>query len=145
MPNLKFSVKSKSENPTKTVVEARSFKMIIDEPANLGGTDHGANPVEYILGALTGCLNVVGHMIANEMGFNLRGLEFNVEGDLDPAKFQGKPESGRAGFMEIRVTVIPHTDANQTILQEWIKKVEERCPVSDNLANPTPVKVALGV
>lgn len=144
MASLKFSVVSKSENPTKTIVEARNFKMIIDEPESLGGTDHGANPVEYVLAALSGCLNVVGHMVANEMGFNLRGLEFEIEGDLDPAKFQGKG-TGRAGFMEIRATVIPHTDANPEILQDWIKMVEGRCPVSDNLASPTPVKINLCV
>ncbi|MCK9480089.1 MAG: OsmC family protein [Firmicutes bacterium] len=144
MSNAKFSVKSKSENPTKTVVEARSFKMIIDEPAPLGGTDHGPNPVEYVLAALSGCLNVVGHMIANEMGFALRGLEFNVEGDLNTEKFQGLPTSGRAGFMEIRVTVIPDTDADSGLLQKWLEKVIERCPVSDNLANATPVKIMLG-
>jgi len=61
---LKFSVKAESENPTKTIVEARGFKIIIDEPESLGGTNDGANPVEYVLGALAGCLNVVGHVVA---------------------------------------------------------------------------------
>ena len=82
MAIVKFSVNAKSENPTKTVVETRGFKMIVDEPANLGGTDHGANPVEYVLAALSGCLNVVGHLVAKELGFNLIGLNINIEGIL---------------------------------------------------------------
>ncbi|MDK2946444.1 MAG: hypothetical protein PWQ85_1223, partial [Geotoga sp.] len=38
MPNMQVNVKATKENPTKTVVKARNFEMIIDEPANLGGT-----------------------------------------------------------------------------------------------------------
>lgn len=49
-----FKVSAKSENPTKTVVRARNFEMIIDEPKNMGGTDGGPNPVEYVLAALGG-------------------------------------------------------------------------------------------
>jgi hypothetical protein len=48
---LKFAVQASSENPTKTVVKARDFQIVIDEPKNMGGTDHGPNPVEYVLGA----------------------------------------------------------------------------------------------
>ncbi len=66
MSDLKFRIKAKSENATKTVVQARGFEIIIDEPKALGGNDAGANPVEYILAALSGCLNVVGHMIAKD-------------------------------------------------------------------------------
>jgi hypothetical protein len=46
---LKFTVKTSSANPTKTVVTARDFQIIIDEPKDLGGTDDGPNPVEYVL------------------------------------------------------------------------------------------------
>lgn len=144
MSIVKFSVTSKSENPTKTVVDAGRFQMIIDEPKGLGGTDEGANPVEFVLGALSGCLNVVGQMVAKEMGFSLDDLEFVVEGDLDPAKFKGMPADGRAGFTEVRAFVTAKTDADNSVLQQWLEKVEERCPVSDNLSNPTPVKITFG-
>lgn len=144
MANLKFSVQAKSENSTKTVAEARGFKIIIDEPETLGGTNAGANPVEYVLAALSGCLNVVGHLIAKEMGFTLRGLEIDLEGDLDPAKFTGQATQGRAGYTAVRVTIKPDTDADGVTLDNWIKAVESRCPVSDNISNATPLKIVLG-
>lgn len=143
MAMIKISVKAKSENPTKTLVEAGKFKMVIDEPKSLGGTDEGANPVEFMLGALSGCLNVVGHMIAGEMGFSLKSLDIALEGDLDTAKLMGTSDDGRAGFKEIRVDVSPVADVSPAVLDEWLKKVEERCPVSDNLANPTPVRIKI--
>lgn len=143
MATLKFSIKAHSENPTKTVVEARNFKIVVDEPKNLGGTDDGPNPVEYVLAAFAGCLNVVGHLVAQEMGFSLKGMEINMEGDLDPAKFMGKETEERAGYKEIRVSLKPDSDADEETLQKWMTSVKARCPVSDNLANATPVKVVL--
>lgn len=139
-----FKVTAQSENPTKTVVRARNFEMIIDEPQNLGGTDEGPNPVEYVLGALAGCLNVVGHLVAKEMGFSLRSLSFELDGDLDPAKFSGQETASRAGYQEIRVKMKPDCDATKEQLDTWAHTVETRCPVSDNLSNVTPVRVMIG-
>lgn len=144
MTVLNFRTHGKSENSTKLVVVARSFEIIVDEPENLGGTNDGPNPVEYIIAAISGCLNVVGHLVAKEMGFTLRGLEISAEGDLDPAKFMGQTTEGRAGYTVIRVTMKPDTDADQATLEKWLEIVESRCPVSDNLANATPVEIHLG-
>jgi len=144
MSSIKFGVNAKSENGTKTEVVTRGFKMTIDEPENMGGTNGGANPVEYLLAALSGCLNVVGHLVAREMGFKLNGLELVLEGDLDPSKFSGKSMDGRAGYSEIRVTLKPNTDADKETLDKWLKAVESRCPVSDNISNPTPLHIVLG-
>ena len=143
MSDLTFSAKAQSENHTKTVVKARGFEMTIDEPEDLGGTNDGANPVEYILAALSGCLNVVGHLVAKEMGFEINDFELEIEGDLDPGKFSGKSETGRAGYKEIRVNIDVDTDADRSTLEKWLETIEERCPVSDNLANETPVKISL--
>lgn len=143
MSDLKFTARARSESPAKTIVEARGFKIIIDEPESLGGSDHGANPVEYILGALAGCLNVVGHLIAKELDFTLRGLELELEGDLNPEKLFGTSSENRAGYSEVRVKITPDADADQEILSKWLDIVKDRCPVSDNIANPTPVTITL--
>ncbi|MFW6035644.1 MAG: OsmC family protein [Halothermotrichaceae bacterium] len=139
----KFSVKAESKSPTKTVVKARNFEIVIDEPENLGGTDEGANPVEYVLGALSGCLNVVAHMVAKEMDFTFDNLKINLEGELNPARLYGKSTEERAGYKEIRVNISADTDADQETLDKWLAAVEDRCPVSDNLNNATPVKINL--
>jgi len=140
----KISVHAKSENSSKIIVEARSFKLIIDEPKISGGTNTGANPLEYMLAALSGCLNVVGHLIAKEMGFTLRGLEIDLEAEIDLAKLRGKPTQGRTGCTAIRVTIKADADADDVILAKWLKTVESRCPVSDNLSNSTPLIIELG-
>lgn len=143
MSAVTFKVSAHSENPTKTVAKAGKFELVIDEPKGLGGTDQGPNPVEFVLAALAGCLNVVGHVVANEMGFKLRGMSLELEGDLDPSKFSGKPTASRAGYQEIRVKIKADSDASDEQLKTWLETIEDRCPVSDNLAHLTPVKIDL--
>ncbi|WP_129409306.1 OsmC family protein [Marinitoga lauensis] len=140
MAFMNFKITSESANPTKTIVKARNFEMIIDEPESLGGKDEGANPVEFLLGAFAGCLNVVGHLVAKEMGFKLRKMNIDIDGDLNPAKFLGKPSDDRTGYVQINVSFNLETDADEDTLKEWLRLVEERCPISDNLRNPTPIK-----
>jgi uncharacterized OsmC-like protein len=143
VPNAKFSVHAESENPTKVKIKSGKFTMIVDEPANLGGTDDGASPVEYVLAALAGCLNVVGNMVAKEMGFEIRSLSFDVEGEMNPAGFMGKAKDVRPGYQEIVAKVNVDSDADEETLNKWLEVIESRCPVSDNLSNATPLKIRL--
>ena len=141
MSDLKFSIKGTSENPTKFVAEARNFKIIVDEPPTLGGTDHGANPVEYLLASYAGCLNVMGHLIAGELGFKLDKLEIEINGDLNPERLFGSSFNDRAGFKKINITLKPYGDATPELLDKWVQAIENRCPVNDNLQNLTPVDI----
>lgn len=140
---MRARVKAHSENPTKTVVKARNFQITIDEPQDLGGTDSGPNPVEYVLAAFSGCLNVVSHMVAKEMGFELKGVTIDIYGDLDPARLFGTSTAERAGFKQINVRIKPDCDVDKETLTKWVQTIESRCPVSDNIQHPTPVKIEL--
>jgi len=55
---LSFEATAVSTSETGLTVTARDFQFVVDEPQSLGGGDLGPNPVEYVLGALLGCLNV---------------------------------------------------------------------------------------
>jgi len=143
MPNMKVSVKAHSESPTKIVAKAREFKMVVDEPKSSGGTNEGANPVEYLLTALAGCINVVGHVVAKEMGIDIKNMEIDLEGDLNPARFMGVSKTERAGFQGIRAKIKVDSDASEETLKNWLETVEDRCQVNDNIAHSTPVKISL--
>ncbi|MFW5645389.1 MAG: OsmC family protein, partial [Bacteroidota bacterium] len=90
MSDLRFKINAQSASAAKTIVKARNFEIIVDEPEALGGTDVAPNPVEYVLAAFAGCLNVMGHLVAKEMGFELKNLKIDIEGNLNPAKLFGK-------------------------------------------------------
>ncbi|MBZ0243091.1 MAG: OsmC family protein [Bacteroidales bacterium] len=143
MSDLKFKITAQSTSPARTIVKARNFEIIVDEPKEMGGSNTAANPVEYVLAAFAGCLNVMGHLIAGEMGFELRGLEIDIAGDLNPAKLFGKSDEDRAGYKNIVVMMKPDCNADEATLEKWMHTVEQRCPVSDNIQNTTPVQVMM--
>lgn len=143
MPKVTFKANAHSENPTKTVVKINGFSMVVDEPKHQGGTNEGPTPVDYVLAALAGCLNVVGHVVAREMNMKLQGVKIDLEGDLNPAKFMGMSDDERAGYQSIRVTLWPETDADAATREQWRQAVESRCPVSDNIRDITPLHVQL--
>jgi len=143
MSNLIFSAKGESTSPTKFLGQTRQFTFVVDEPEALGGTDEDANPVEYILAGLAGCINVVGHVVAKELGFTINKLKIEVSGDLNPQRFLGVSYNERAGFQSISLNIIPDTDADIETLAKWLEIIEQRCPVKDNLQNSTPVKIAV--
>ncbi len=143
MPTLKFRVRGKSETATKLVVKARKFEIVIDEPEDLGGNNDAANPVEYLLAAFAGCINVMGHLIAKEMDFELRNLKIDVSGALDPARLFGQSMENRAGYQKIDVVLKPDCDADEETLKKWAEAIENRCPVSDNLSHTTPIAISI--
>ena len=143
MSDLRFSVAGENSSATQFIGKTRQFTLVVDEPEALGGTDEDANPVEYILAGFAGCANVIGHVVAKELGFTIRKLKIEVSGELNPNRFLGASYNERAGFKSISLNLIPDTDASIEILTKWLQIVEERCPVKDNLQNLTPVKVAV--
>jgi uncharacterized OsmC-like protein len=136
---MKAEVNAESKNPTKVEVNVRGYSFEIDEPEEHGGTGSAPNPVEYELGALTGCFNVVAHVVAKEMGVELEELEIRASGELNPAKFQGEDTEDRAGFKEVEMDIHVESDAGEDKLRELFEKVEDRCPVRDNISHETPV------
>jgi uncharacterized OsmC-like protein len=138
-----FEATAVSSSETGLTVTARDFQWLVDEPPSLGGGDIGPNPVEYVLGALLGCLNVVVHLVAKEQGVTLTSFTASAKGELDPSKFLGKVTDGRAGYSAIAVKIEVEGDADQAKLDEIVAISETRCPVSDNLAHITPISITI--
>ncbi|MBN2882855.1 MAG: OsmC family protein [Clostridia bacterium] len=140
---MKFKINAKSNGNMKTEVKARNFNIIVDEPESLGGSNEGATPTELVLASLAGCYTVVGNVVAREMGFNLKGLDIEIEGEMNPARFAGKSRDERAGFQSIDIIIKADSDADSKTLKEWVASIEDRCPVTDNLTNETPLNIRL--
>lgn len=140
---LKFSIQSKSETPARTEIETRGFKLIVDEPAELGGTNLAPNPVEYILAGYAGCINVVAHLTAKELNIDVQDLQINIEGDLNPARLFGTSQEERAGYQYLTVSLKTTNPIDESLKTRWLEQIENRCPVNDNLRNATPVNFSL--
>ncbi len=139
MPNVKFAISGQSANPTKFEAKARNFSFTIDEPGALGGTNTAPNPVEYLLGSLAGCLNIVLHLEAKENNVTINDLKIDINGELDPAKFVGMPGTNRAGFQHINIAIDLKADASPELINEIINNAKARCPISDNISSYTEI------
>jgi putative redox protein len=117
--------------------------IVIDQPEAVGGNGAGPCPVEYILAGFAACILNVAYVVAGEREIEVRSLTVNVEGDLNPAKFMGIPAEDRPGFQSIRLVINIDADLTLDEKEDFLRAVEARCPVSDNLANTTPVDVIL--
>lgn len=93
----------------------------------MGGSPEYPNPLELLLGSLTGCMNVVLQMVAHEKGWQDVTANFRVRGELDPRGFMGDPTVSpyfHTLTLDIEVAGIPHLDL------DWIQgAVGRRCPV----------------
>jgi uncharacterized OsmC-like protein len=101
------------------------------------------SPIEYILAGYAGCINAVGVIVAKELNIELESLQVEISGDINTDKYIGIETNERAGFNKINVVVKPNSDASSKELQNWLDILESRCPVYDNLINPTPIHVSL--
>jgi len=139
----KFSVRAQAEDHAQTTVSTRGHEFVVDEPTAQGGSDDGPTPVEYLLGAWAGCLNVTAHLVADDHDIEIESLDIDLAGGIDPAKLHGERDDVRAGFQHIEVELDVEADASDAELDAWLADVEARCPVADNLVNETPADLTL--
>lgn len=138
--NTTFRAKSKLEDGFLTKTEIRDFKFLSDEPAELGGTNQGPNPVEYVLGAFAACQEIVIKAYATVLGIQLNSVEVEVEGDLDLHGFLNLTDA-RPGFTAVRYnTKIETTETDSVKLQQLEELSIKRCPVLDIVQNSVAVK-----
>jgi uncharacterized OsmC-like protein len=116
------------------------FVLDADEPPILAGTDRGANPVEYLLHALTACMTTTMVYHAAIRGIQLDEVESNLEGDLDLRGFLGLSDEVKRGYEEIRVNFKVKTDADNV---ERLKALSKLSPVFDMVSKGTRVTVQI--
>jgi len=113
------------------------FVMHADEPAVLLGEDQGANPVEFVLAGLSGCMTTTLAYHAAGRGLNIESIESQYEGDIDLHGLLDLDPRVRPGYREIRVKLRVKGDADEATIQELVRK----SPVFDTLSNPVNIKI----
>ena len=130
---------------TQVRIDARDHQFVVDEPAELGGDDAGANPVEHLLAALGSCQVITYQVWAQKLGLALDNVEIDLAGDIDLRGFFGLDPDVRAGFQTITATIRITGPEEQARYDELIATVEKHCPVGDTLVAGVPVHVAVDV
>ncbi len=113
---------------------ARGFRIAVDEPVELGGTNKYMNPVEMVLCALGGCISICAAAFARGCQVDIKGFRVELEGDLDPDGFTGKNHNVRTGFQQIRVRMHIDSPSPKANVDRLLNLIKQRCPVSDTLS-----------
>lgn len=137
----RVSIESKLAEKFTIESDIRGHKIFVDQPIQSGGEDAGPTPLEYLFVSLAGCIGTIAKITANQRRLKIDNLKVKIEGDLDLDILMGKSKDNRAGFNKIVAEV--SFDSDMTIEQKrnFIKEVDERCPISDNIMNLTSVEL----
>jgi uncharacterized OsmC-like protein len=127
----------------KTHVRSKPFVFTKDEPPVLLGTDHGANPVEYALTALAGCVTTTLVYWAAAKGVKLNKVESTLEGDIDLQGLLDLDENVTVGYQSIQINFKIDSDASEETLQELIEIAKKHSPTCNTFLNATPVNISL--
>ncbi len=127
----------------KTHTRDKPHVFVKDEPPVLLGSDKGANPVEYLLAGLAGCIttSLVAHAAAR--GVKIDSIESTLEGDIDLQGLLQLDENVNPGYQGINISFKIESDASEETLQELIELAKKASPVANTVSRPTPVHVKL--
>lgn len=126
------------EAPERQVIQEK-----VQNPPVLCGENKGANPVEYLLVALSGCLttSLVAHAAAKDI--ILEKISSRYEGDLDLRGFLGLSEEVPVGYQSIRVYFTIEADISKTQKEDLVQMAQKYSPVYNTITRGTPVSVHL--
>jgi uncharacterized OsmC-like protein len=124
--------------------ETRKEPFVFDnsEPPILLGNNEGANPVEFILHGLAGCMTTTMMLHAAANGISVDHVESSLEGDLDVQGFLGLDDTVRNGYQNIKVSFKIEGDLTEEEKNQLISFTYQS-PVFDIIANKVPVAVLL--
>ncbi len=124
--------------------ESRQEPFVYDnsEPPILLGNNEGANPVEYILHGLAGCMTTTMMLHAAANGIHVDHVESHLEGDIDVQGFLGLNDSVRNGYQNIRVNFRILGDLTEEEKQK-VKSFALKSPVFDIVSNKVPVSLII--
>jgi uncharacterized OsmC-like protein len=119
----------------------RPFEFTNGEPPVLLGANEGANPVEFLLHALAGCVTTTTVLHAAARGITIKSLSTELEGDIDLHGLLGLDESVAPGYREIRIRMHIEADCSDEELDDLLRFAQGHSPVCNTVCRPVPVVI----
>ena len=105
------------------------------------GHNEGANPVEFLLHALAGCVTTTFVLHAMARGIKVNTLATELEGDIDLHGLLGMNDAVNPGYEEIRIRMQVDADCSDAALADLMAYAQAHSPVCNTICRPVPVKI----
>ena len=119
----------------------KPFVFTNGEPPVLLGNNEGANPVEFLLHALAGCVTTTTVLHAAARGIRINSLSTELVGDIDLQGLLGLNESVSPGYREIRIKMDIKADCSDEELDDLLGFAQNHSPVCNTVCRPVPVVI----
>ena len=117
------------------------FAFTNGEPPVLLGNNEGANPVEFLLHALAGCVTTTLVLHATARGIRIDELSTELEGDMDLRGLLGLDDTVSPGYERIRIRMKVKADCPDDQLNDLIAYAQAHSPVCTTVCRPVPITV----
>lgn len=119
----------------------KPFIFTNGEPPVLLGNNEGANPVEFLLHALAGCLTttIVLHAVAR--GIRIQELSSELVGTIDAQGLLGLDDTVPIGYKQINLKLHIKADCSDEELDDLLAFAKDHSPVCNTVCRPVPVTV----
>jgi uncharacterized OsmC-like protein len=120
---------------------SEAFELTNGEPPVLLGANEGANPVEYLLHALAGCVTTTTVLHAAARGIRIERLATELVGTLDVQGLLALDASVPPGYQSIDVRMHIEADCSDEELDDLLRFAQDHSPVCNTVCRPVPVTV----
>lgn len=120
---------------------AEPFTFTNGEPPVLLGNNEGANPVEFLLHALAGCVTTTFVLHAMARGIAIHELSTELKGDIDLQGLLGLDDGVPPGYEHIDIVMHVKADCSDEELEELMPYAQQHSPVCNTVCRPVPVTV----
>lgn len=118
-----------------------AFEFTNGEPPVLLGDNEGANPVEFLLHALAGCVTTTLVLHATARGIQIETLSTELDGDLDVRGLLGLDDDVSPGYERIRIRMAVKAACSDEELDDLLAYTQKHSPVCNTVCRPVPVTI----
>ena len=120
---------------------AAAFEFTNGEPPVLLGNNEGANPVEFLLHALAGCVTTTFVLHAMARGITILELSTELKGDIDLRGLLGLDDKVPAGYEQINIRMHVKADCSEQELDDLLGYAKQHSPTCNTVCRPVPVLI----
>lgn len=119
-----------------------AFEFTNGEPPVLLGDNEGANPVEFLLHALAGCVTTTTVLHAAARGIKIRKLSTVLTGQLDLQGLLALNPEVSAGYESIQIEMDIEADCSDEEIEQLLQTARGHSPVCTTVCRPVPVTIS---